>query len=228
MANIKIAIDGPAGAGKSTLAKAISKQLGYKYIDTGAMYRAVALKAIRNGIDTQDTDMVISVLDGLDITIKYSDGGQIILLDGEDVTDKIRTPELSIGASNVALIPSVRKRLVEIQRELAEENNVVMDGRDIGTHVLPNADIKIFLTASIEDRATRRYEEMLMKGSKCNYETIKNDMNFRDSNDSGRDFAPLKVAENAILIDTSGNSYEQSFSMLLDLITDRIFELKKN
>jgi cytidylate kinase len=222
MSTIKIAIDGPAGAGKSTIAKIVAKQLGFIYIDTGAMYRAVALKAIKNNIDTKDTDKVCSILHDLDIDIKYDNNGQVVFLDGQDVTQEIRTPEVSIGASNVAAIPEVRIKLVELQRKLAASNNVIMDGRDIGTYVLPDADIKIFLTASVEDRAKRRYEEMIAKNSFCSLEEVKKDIEYRDKNDSSRAFAPLKIAEDAVVIDTTGNELEESTNIVLQLIKERL------
>ncbi|MBZ4645774.1 MAG: CMP/dCMP kinase [Petroclostridium sp.] len=222
MSTIKIAIDGPAGAGKSTIAKIVAKQLGFIYIDTGAMYRAVALKAIKNNIDTKDTDKVCSILHDLDIDIKYDNNGQVVFLDGQDVTQEIRTPEVSIGASNVAAIPEVRIKLVELQRKLAASNNVIMDGRDIGTYVLPDADIKIFLTASVEDRAKRRYEEMIAKNSFCSLEEVKKDIEYRDKNDSSRAFAPLKIAEDAVVIDTTGNELEESLNIVLQLIKERL------
>ncbi len=226
MKHIKIAIDGPAGAGKSTLSKEISQKLGFIYIDTGAMYRAVALKVINNNIDTRDQENITKILDDINISmVNDNEKGQMIFLNGEDVTKTIRMPEVSLGASNVALIPAVRLKLVELQRQLAKKDNVLMDGRDIGTYVLPDADIKIFLTASLEDRAMRRYEEMIMKGHECDLDTVKTDIKKRDENDSGRKFAPLKPAEDAIIIDTSGNEYEQSLEILLKTISDKMVEL---
>lgn len=222
MSTTKIAIDGPAGAGKSTIAKIIAKQLGFLYIDTGAMYRAVALKAIKNNIDTLAANEVIIMMNDLHIDISHNDDGQVILLDGEDVTTAIRTPEVSVGASNVAVIPQVRIKLVELQRMLAEQNNVIMDGRDIGTYVLPDASIKIFLTASVEDRARRRYEELKLKYNDCSLEEVKKDIEYRDKNDSSREFAPLRAAEDAIIMDTSGNDLEQSVNIILNLIKERL------
>lgn len=224
MSTIKIAIDGPAGAGKSTIAKIVARQLGFIYIDTGAMYRAVALKAIQNNIDTKnEIEKVCGILKDINIDIKHDkENSQLVFLDNEDVTNKIRTSEVSIGASNVACIPEVRLKLVELQRKLARENNVIMDGRDIGTYVLPDADIKIFLTASPEERAKRRYEEMLMKGYTCNYEDVKKDILYRDQNDSSRSFAPLKAADDAIIVDTSGNELEESVDIILNIIKERL------
>jgi len=223
MSTVKIAIDGPAGAGKSTIAKIVAKELGFIYIDTGAMYRAVALKAIRNNIDTKSQiNEVCSLLDDLNIDIRHDKEGQLVFLDNEDVTDKIRTSEVSVGASNVACIPEVRMKLVELQRKLAEKHNVIMDGRDIGTYVLPDADVKIFLTASVEERAKRRYDEMILKGYKCTFEEVKKDIEYRDQNDSSRAFAPLRPADDAIIIDTTGNELNQSVDIILNTIKERL------
>lgn len=228
MKNISIAIDGPAGAGKSTISKIIAKKLGFVYIDTGAMYRAVALYAIRNGINSKNTDGKLEKsLDDINIDIQYTNQNQHIFLNGEDVTEKIRTPEVSIGASDVSAVPAVRLKLVDIQRDLAKRANVIMDGRDIGTYVLPDADIKIFLTASVEDRAKRRYDELSLKNVECDFESVKKDIEYRDKNDSSRAFAPLKKAEDAILIDTSGNILDKSIEILTDCINKRIQVIKK-
>jgi cytidylate kinase len=206
---ISIAIDGPAGAGKSTIAKRLSSQLGIIYLDTGAMYRAVALKVYHAGINYENSQQVIKLLRDTDIKVEYRNGVQSVLLDGRDVTDKIRTPEISRGASKVAVIPEVRLKLVQLQRNIAKENSVVMDGRDIGTYVLPDANRKFFITASIEERARRRLVELQQKGVVENYDEILAEMQNRDKNDSGRSFAPLKMAEDAILIDTTGKSIEE-------------------
>jgi len=206
---ITIAIDGPAGAGKSTIAKRISAKLGILYLDTGAMYRAVALKVLNAGVSPDDAENVVRLLKDTDIRVVYRDGVQVVLLDGRDVTDSIRTPEISSGASGVAVIPEVRLKLVELQRDIARENSVVMDGRDIGTFVLPDADRKFFVTASIEERARRRMLELEQKGVSQEYENILAEMQARDKNDSGRSFAPLKMAADAILIDTTGKSIEE-------------------
>ena len=209
MGKINIAIDGPAGAGKSTIAKIISKSLGIIYLDTGAMYRTVALKAMQEGIDTQDKGKLDGLVENLNVQIKYTGEEQHIFLDGEDVSSKIRTPAISIGASNVAVVPSVRIKMVDIQRTIASENDVVMDGRDIGTYVLPNASLKIFLTASVEERAKRRYNEQIEKGIVgVSLEEVKKDIEYRDNNDSSRDFAPLSKAEDAIAVDTTDLSIE--------------------
>lgn len=220
---MQIAIDGPSGAGKSTLAKTLAKKLGFIYIDTGAMYRSIGLYALRKGIDIpKDPDAVSVVLDEVNLSIQHIDGVQHIFLNGEDVSEEIRKPEVSIAASNVAVLPAVRLKLVELQRMLASKNNVIMDGRDIGTYVLPDADVKIFLTASAEDRAMRRYEELKQKGVATTYEEVLSDMKFRDANDSSRDFAPLKPAEDATLMDTTGNTLEQSVAQMEALVEEKI------
>ncbi len=223
MENIGIAIDGPAGAGKSTIAKLVAKKMGFVYIDTGAMYRAVALYAINNGIDVKtEKEKFISMLDNIEISIKYSEDGQRILLCGNDVSERIREADVSLGASNVAVIPEVRLKLVELQRNLAKHGNVIMDGRDIGTYVLPDASVKIFLTASTEERAKRRYDELTAKGTECSFEDVKRDMEYRDKNDSEREFAPLRQAEDAVLVDTTDKNLEQAVEVIENLIRDKI------
>jgi cytidylate kinase len=216
---ISIAIDGPAGAGKSTIAKLISKKLKIVYLDTGAMYRTVALKAIRENIDSLDAEKLAKLVSDIDIKVEYIGDEQRIYLDGEDVSNLIRTPEVSIGASNVAVVPEVRLKMVELQREIAKNCSVVMDGRDIGTYVLPNATLKIFLTASIEERAKRRYNEQRLKGIKdVSLEDVKNDIIYRDKNDSSRAFAPLAKAEDAIELDTTTLSIEEVVEKILKQI----------
>lgn len=223
MENIGIAIDGPAGAGKSTIAKLVAKKMGFVYIDTGAMYRAAALYAINNGIDVKtEKEKFISMLDDIEISIKYSEDGQRILLCGNDVSERIREADVSLGASNVAVIPEVRLKLVELQRNLAKRDNVIMDGRDIGTYVLPDASVKIFLTASTEERAKRRYDELTAKGTECSFEDVKRDMEYRDKNDSEREFAPLRQAEDAVLVDTTDKNLEQAVEVIEKLIRDKI------
>lgn len=218
-AYIAVAIDGPAGAGKSSVSKAAAKSMGFVYIDTGAMYRSVALYAIRNGIDCKnEAEKLISVLDDVKIAIKYKDGAQHIYLSGEDVSEEIRREEVSVGASDVAVIPEVRKKLVSIQRNMAKTANVIMDGRDICSYVLPNAQVKIFLTASVEERASRRYKELTEKGVSCDFEKIKRDIEYRDKNDSERKTAPLKRAEDAVLLDTSEMSFDESVEAVKSLI----------
>ena len=222
---MQIAIDGPSGAGKSTIAKALAKKLNFIYIDTGAMYRAVGLFALRKGIDIKNKhEEVAEVLDEINLSIRYVDGTQHIILNGEDVSDKIRTPEVSIAASNVAVIPAVRLKLVELQRILAAKNNVIMDGRDVGTYILPDAEVKIFLTATVEDRALRRFEELKAKGDSSTYEEVLEDMKYRDKNDSSREFAPLKAADDAVVVDTTGNTLEQSVNLMSEMVSSRIKE----
>ncbi len=222
MQAIQIAIDGPSGAGKSTMAKIISKKLGILYLDTGSMYRAVALKAIRQGIDTRDREKVAAIMPDIRIDISYVDGSQRVFLDGEDITGSIRTNEVSMGASNVSAFPDVRERLVELQRKIAENTGVIMDGRDIGTHVLPNADVKIFLTASVEERARRRYEELKEKGLlDKTLDQLIEEIKTRDYNDSTRQHSPLRQAEDAILLDTSHLNIDQAVQKILEIIDKR-------
>ncbi len=224
MKPLQIAIDGPSGAGKSTMAKILSKRLGIMYLDTGAMYRALALKAIRAGIDTHDREKVSSLLSDTDISIEYENGSQKVILDGEDVSDKIRTDEVSMGASAVSAIPEVRVKLVELQQKIASDNPVVMDGRDIGTHVLPDAQVKIFLTASARERALRRYREQKEKGilSKS-LEELEKEIEIRDYNDSNRAQSPLRQADDAILLDTSNLTIEESAEKILGIVRAKGF-----
>ncbi|MBC5737909.1 (d)CMP kinase [Lawsonibacter faecis] len=218
-----IAVDGPSGAGKSTLAKMLAEALGYLYVDTGAIYRTVGLSACRRGVDPGDGAAVVPMLAGLDIDLRHGeDGLQHMYLDGEDVTDEIRRPEISKYASAVSALPQVRAFLMDMQRELARRQNVIMDGRDIGTVVLPGADVKIFLTAAPEDRAKRRYAELLQRGHGGDYETVLRDIIQRDENDTRRAAAPLRQAEDALLVDTTGNSLEESFDVLLNTIKERL------
>lgn len=218
---INIAIDGPSGAGKSTIAKAVAQKLGYIYIDTGAMYRAVGLFYTRRGTDIKnDKQAVISLLSQINIDIKYIDDNQHIFLNGEDVTDKIRTPEISMAASDSGTVKEIRERMTVIQRRLAEEKNCVMDGRDIGSYVLPFANVKIFLTAGVAIRAERRYKELTEKGTEVTYDEVLSDMIRRDENDSNREFMPLKAAEDAVVIDTSDLSLEKSVKAVLSAVKD--------
>jgi len=216
--NISIAIDGPAGAGKSTIAKEISKRLSITYVDTGAMYRAIGLKAMRMGIDPADVRRVVPMLDGTNVSIEYIDGVQHVFVNGEDVSGNIRTPEVSLGASSVSAYPEVRAFLFDLQRKIAAENNVIMDGRDIGTVVLPNAQLKIFLTASPEARADRRFAELKDKENAPSYEQVLADIIKRDHDDSTRAIAPLKQAEDAVLLDTTSLDLEQSVKAVMDLV----------
>ena len=216
---MKIAIDGPAGAGKSSIAKLVAGELGFIYIDTGAMYRASALYAIENGIKITGGAFTKEVLDKISIDIRYDEDGQRIFLCGKDVTKRIREADVSIGASDIAVIPAVRLKLVDLQRELAKGNNVIMDGRDIGTYVLPDAELKIYLTASVEERAMRRLKELKEKGQTADFEQVKRDISYRDKNDSEREFAPLKKADDAVLVDST--------DMTIDEVKKRILELAK-
>lgn len=220
-----IAIDGPSGAGKSTLARRLAEALGYLYVDTGAIYRTVGLSALRQGVDPTDAAGVEALLPTLKIEMTYGeDGLQHMLLDGEDVTAAIREHRISAYASRVSAIPAVRAFLLEMQRELARTHNVIMDGRDIGTLVLPNADLKIFLTAAPEARAKRRYEELLARGQSAVYEDILSDVVARDKQDTERAIAPLRQAEDAVLVDTTENSFDESFLRLKQLVEERFHE----
>lgn len=217
-----IAIDGPAGAGKSTIAKAVSQRLGFVYIDTGAMYRTIGLFAVRRGIAPDDEAAVVSVLDEADVTIGYLDGKQQVFLNGENVSDLIRTPAAGDAASKVSAIPAVRVKMVELQQKLAEKENVVMDGRDIGTVVLPNATLKIFLTASAETRAMRRYLELCAKGQEVTFEEILADQLERDERDMNRAASPLKQADDAILLDSSEMGIDEVCDAIVSMFEDVI------
>ena len=219
---IAVAIDGPAGAGKSTIARKVSEEIGFIYVDTGALYRTIGYYAILHNIDPEDKDKVSACLDNIKITLKFNQGKQCVFIGDIDVSDKIRTPEISMAASAVSAIPSVRKFLLDLQKNLALENNVIMDGRDIGTVVLPNADIKFFLTASSEERAKRRYADLKIKDKDIKFQDVLNDIKQRDFNDINRKIAPLKPADDAIIVDTTGESLEQSVSRLSSLIRERI------
>lgn len=219
---VNIAIDGPAGAGKSSTAKLVAKKLGYIYVDTGALYRTVGLYSIRKGIDTKDAEKVIATLPDVKVELKFVDGAQHVFLNGEDVSEAIRTPEASMGASNVSAIPKVREFLFDLQRKIAAENDCIMDGRDIGTVVLPNADVKIFLTTSVEERANRRYKEMLEKGEDADYNDILEDIKKRDYQDSHREIAPLKQADDAIYVDNGGYNLEDGAEDLLRIIKEHL------
>ncbi|MBR6792657.1 MAG: (d)CMP kinase [Ruminococcus sp.] len=219
MKTVNIAIDGPAGAGKSTIAKMVSAQLGYIYVDTGALYRTIALYVNENGITDEN---IAQALSGADVSLKFIDGKQCVFLGDRDVSDLIRTPVISMEASRVSAIPAVREYLFETQRKIARENNVIMDGRDIGTVVLPDADVKIFLTASAQERANRRYKELSEKpGCPC-YEEILSDIIERDKNDMNRKTAPLKQAEDAVLVDTSELSLEESAEAIRKIIAEKL------
>lgn len=200
---INIAIDGPSGAGKSSAARLAAAKLGYVYVDTGALYRAIGVAALRREIDTLDKDRVLAMLPELDISLTFIDGEQHVILNGEDVSKAIRLPEASMAASNVSAMPEVRAYLLDLQHKLAAENNCLMDGRDIGTVILPNAQLKIFLTASAEIRAKRRYDELIARGTPVDYDRLLQEIIQRDYNDSHRETAPLKPAEDAVLLDSS-------------------------
>ncbi len=221
MSTYKIAIDGPAGAGKSTIAKAAAKQLNFVYIDTGAMFRAIGLAAVRAGLNpARDVNEIIALLASVDVTLSHGENGQEIFLNGENVSTEIRLPEISVAASDVSKIPEVRAKLLELQRSIAGKTDVIMDGRDIGTVVLPDAQLKIFLTASLEERAMRRFEELKEKGIECDFDEVKRDMEYRDKNDSEREIAPLRPAEDGVIVDTTGNTLEESVNAIIDLIKE--------
>ena len=212
---INVAIDGPAGAGKSTISRRAASELGYIYIDTGALYRTVGVAAMReNKLGTQD-DIESVLTDALSVELRFENGIQKMYLNGEDVSEEIRTPEASMAASKVSAVPAVRAYLFDLQKKIAKENNCIMDGRDIGTVVLPDADVKIFLTASPEARAKRRYKELTEKGNDVKYEDVLSDMIKRDYDDSHRAIAPLKQAEDAVLVDTSDIGLEESIQLII-------------
>ena len=209
-----VAIDGPAGAGKSTIAKLVAKKKGYIYVDTGAMYRGLAVHFLRKGIRPGETDKIAEACEDAQVTIHYENGVQQVYLNGDNITEKLRTEETGNMASFSSAVPAVREKLLELQRTLAAEHDVIMDGRDIGTNILPHADVKIYLTASVETRARRRFDELKEKGADCSYEQIARDIEDRDNRDMHRDIAPLKQAEDAVLVDSS--------DMTIQEVVDRI------
>lgn len=215
---INCALDGPSGAGKSTVAKAVAKSLGFVYVDTGALYRAIGLYATRQDACTTSAEEVVPLLSDINVELKYNDGTQLVMLNGEDVSSAIRQNEISMAASNVSAIPEVRAFLLDLQRDIAKKNDIIMDGRDIGTVILPNADVKVFMTASAEERANRRYKELIEKGQVVTYDEILKDINQRDYNDSHRATAPLKKADDAIELDTSDMSIDEVVAAISDLI----------
>lgn len=221
MKTVAIAIDGPAGAGKSSLAKALSKELGYIYIDTGALYRAIGVAFSREGADTDLNCDIEEKLEKIKVDIKFIDGVQHVFLNDEDVSEEIRTPKASMMASAVSAKPPVRAFLLDMQRDFAKKYNCIMDGRDIGTVVLPNADVKIFLTASDEERAMRRFKELKEKGTEVTFDEVLKDMRERDYNDSHRAVAPLKPAEDSVIADTTGKNVEESLEILLSIIKEK-------
>lgn len=218
---IRIAIDGPSGSGKSTLARAVAHELGIIYVDTGALYRTVGYYVYLNGKNPHDADEVENLLAGIHIELKYENGAQKVILNGEDLGDKIRMPEMSMYASAVSKIPAVREFLLEMQKSLARENSVVMDGRDIGTVIIPDADLKIFLTASNETRAKRRTIELQSKGVDAKYDDVLTDMIERDRQDKNRDIAPAVPADDAIIFDNSDMSVEESLKEIVRLVNER-------
>lgn len=218
---INIAIDGPAGAGKSTVAKGVAAKLGYIYVDTGALYRAIGVYALRQGVDTKDGDGVSALLPEINVELKFIDCVQHVFLNGEDVSVEIRTPDASMAASNVSAIPSVRSFLFDLQRNIASKNDCIMDGRDIGTVVLPNAQVKIFLTADPEERAMRRYKELIVKDPDVKYDDVLADLKVRDYQDSHREIAPLKPAEDSVVYNTTGNSLEESVEKVINIIKEK-------
>lgn len=218
---ISVAIDGPVGAGKSTAARECAKRLGFVYCDTGALYRAVGLYCVRNGADLNDPSDVVGCLDKIKVEIRLIDGVQHVFLNNEDVSEEIRLPEISMAASAVSAVPEVRKALLGIQRGIAASTNVVMDGRDIGTVVLPDADVKIFLTAKPELRAKRRYDELMKKGTKTTFDEVLSDLNKRDYNDSHRAEAPLKQAGDAVLVDSSELDFERTVERICSIVRER-------
>lgn len=204
-----VAIDGPAGAGKSTIAKLVAKKKGYIYVDTGAMYRGLAIHFLEKGVSADDRDAVAEACLDADVSVKYEDGVQQIYLNGRNVTSKLRMEEVGNMASRASAIPAVREKLLELQRTLAQKEDVIMDGRDIGTNILPNADVKIYLTASVETRARRRYDELKAKGEECDLQKIARDIEERDARDMNREIAPLRKADDAVLVDSSNMSIEE-------------------
>lgn len=221
----KIAIDGPSGAGKSTVAKALAAKLGIVYVDTGALYRTVGYFVRQKNADPKNAAEVGALLPEIHIEIKYVDGAQHVYLNGEDLGDKIRTPEMSMYASAVSAIPSVRAFLLDTQRDIARKNSVIMDGRDIGTVILPDAEVKIFMFASVEARAMRRYKELIAKGEDVKYENVLSEMIERDNNDRNRDVAPAVPAEDAVMMDNSDMSIEENVDAVIDVIKGKGIEI---
>ncbi len=223
MKNVIIAIDGPAGAGKSSVSKAVSKKLGFTYIDTGAMYRACALMAIETGVDVrQYTNRLPLMFDDFELVLKADKDMQRVILNDVDITREIREPDISIGASYISAIPYVRDKMVELQRKMAQNTSVVMDGRDIGTNVFPSADVKIFLTADVEERAKRRQKELTEKGNSVSFEEVLFDMKMRDKNDSQREYAPLKQAVDAVVVDNTELSFDETVDAVLKCIKEKV------
>ncbi len=218
ISKIRVALDGPGGAGKSTVAKIIAAKMGYVYVDTGALYRTVGLYAMEKGVSKDDEGGIIALLDTIDVRLTYENGEQHVLLNGSDVGGRIRTPDASMYASAVSKLPEVRAYLLDLQKKIAEKGGVVMDGRDIGTVIMPDAEIKVFLTATPEERARRRLKELLEKGENVTFEEVFNDMQQRDKNDSERETAPLKPADDAVMFVNDGYDAEASADYIIDLI----------
>ena len=219
---INVALDGPSGAGKSTIAKAVAKKLEYVYVDTGAMYRSIAYYVISKGADLSDPEQIKPLLGEISIKLCYTEAGQRVMLNDEDVSDKIRTPEISMGASKVSAIPEVREFLLELQKNIAKENNIIMDGRDIGTTILPNAEVKIYLTASADTRAKRRALEYEQKGESFDLDQIRKDIIERDERDMNREISPLKQADDAVLVDSSEMGIDDVVSAILDVYKEKV------
>lgn len=219
---ISVAIDGPAGAGKSTIARRLAKSLGYIYADTGALYRAIAYYALNKNADTKSEAEILPLLSVISISLKFIGGEQRVFINGEDISDKIRTPEISMAASAVSALPSVREFLFALQQNLAVTNDIVMDGRDIGTVVLPKAQVKIFLTATAEERAKRRWLELAEKGTEARLEDVLREVKERDYNDEHRDISPLKQADDAVLVDTTNDTLEEAVNRIAAIIKDKL------
>ena len=218
---MNIAIDGPAGAGKSTIAKLAAKGLGFLYVDTGAMYRAIGLYLLENEVDYNEESQLLEALDKINIEIKYVDGVQRVILNDRDVSEAIRREEVGQAASTTSAVKPVRAKLLDLQRDIAAKNDVIMDGRDIGTNILPNAELKIYLTASVEVRAQRRYKELVEKGETPDFEEVKKGIEQRDYQDMNRDIAPLRQAEDAVLVDTSDMTIDEVVARITELAEDR-------
>lgn len=215
---MQIALDGPAGAGKTSIAKRVAKELDILYLDTGAMYRVIGYKAMQMDIDTLDEKPISDLAENIDLDVVYKDGKQLMFLEGKDITDFIREPDVSINASNASKHKRVRQHMVKLQREIAEKTDVVVDGRDIGTYVLPKADFKFYVTASIDRRANRRHKQLMEKGVETNLEKLKEEIAARDYQDMNREFAPLKVADDAFVLDTTDMTFEQAYNKVTQII----------
>lgn len=220
--SINVAIDGPAGAGKSTISRRAAQELGFIYVDTGALYRTVGLNALRKGTDLENPDAIAASIEGISVDLRYENGEQAVFLNGENVSPLIRTPEASMAASKVSAVPAVREFLFGLQQDIAAKNDCVMDGRDIGTVVLPHAQVKIFLTASAEARAQRRYKELVEKGQKVEFENVLAEMKQRDYNDSNRAIAPLRAATDSVTVDTTELTLEESIEKIIKTIKEKL------